>query len=132
MYWCSTLLIAGVVLLVGVATALIIRRTDGHRTLPTLLLMGLLVYARYPLYLLSGLLAGRAGTWVDGALAGLVVASVDSSLGWALSAAILRPLLLPKPRTWFLSNGLPLAILVVITVGPLCGTLGAMIGFLWP
>jgi hypothetical protein len=95
MHWYSTLLIAGVVLLGDVATALVIRRAGGFVTgeyiaMPTAALLFLLLYGRYPLYVLSGLLASRAGTWVDGVLAGLVVAGFDGSLGWALSAAIRR------------------------------------------
>jgi hypothetical protein len=130
-FWYATLAVAGIVLLLDVVSAAIIRNYYPGSVTPFSFLLPFLANARFPLYALSGFVAGLQGTWVDGVISGLVVAVIDGSVGWWLSARILKPRLTPQPRTRHLSTTIPLALLVPIVVGPLCGGTGALVSLLW-
>lgn len=128
-FWFTTLTIAGVVLLCNVVWAIVVRRS-GY-VFVTAGWFRFLLNVRFPLYVLSGFVAGIQGTWRDGLLSAFVVAAVDGWLGWWLSARILRPRLEPLPPAQIHPAALPLGIMLPFVLGPLLGGIGALLSLLW-
>lgn len=93
--------------------------------------MGFLMNARFLLYVLSGVVAGYHSTLGAGLLSGLVVAGLDGTLGWWLSAWIMRRMLARTSSTRTKMSTRLIAKVFTIALGSLLGGAGAWVGQLW-
>lgn len=133
-FWLPTLAFAGIVILSDGVLALLMRRFDisGNASQALAWWMSFLMNARFPLYVLSGVVAGYHSTVGAGFLSGLVVAGLDGTLGWLVSATIMRRMLARTAATRAKPSVRRIASMFSIAFGSLLGGVGAWVGQLWP
>jgi hypothetical protein len=133
-FWLPTLAFAGVLILSDGVLALLMQRYDdsGHATQALAWWIWFLMNARFPLYVLSGVVAGYHSTVGAGFLSGLVVAGLDGTLGWLVSAYIMRSMLARTSATRAKPSTRLIATVFSIAFGALLGGAGAWVGQLLP